>query len=284
MKVSVYCPVKNGGRFFPHAIKSVLAQTLTDFELVVVDGDSSDGTMKALERIEAEDSRVRHITDAQGYIHGINAGLDACGGEYVGRIDADDAYHPDKLRLQVEAMDAHRETAVCWTDGWQMDDQDKTKATYWECNWLVPGERGEVSSIFRSLLRRNFVIHGCALIRRSMLGSERYDPLTPISEDWDLWLRLAKKHSFIHVDRPLYGYRLHDSSRMSQLIGMNVYHSLFLPNRWLRLFPDISIKDKLTLGLMSYTLPVVSLGAAILHGYRPDLINKINRMTQDVSV
>ena len=123
-KVSVIMPVYNGIRFVAKAIESVLAQDYQDWELIVVNDGSTDGTAEALASFT--DTRIRVISQANGgEAVARNRGLDAISGEYVAFLDADDLYLPNALADMVAYLEAHAETDAVCSDGYFCDEADR---------------------------------------------------------------------------------------------------------------------------------------------------------------
>jgi glycosyltransferase involved in cell wall biosynthesis len=97
-KVSCLLPVYNGEQFIEEAVRSLLAQTLKNFELVVVDDGSTDSTPRKLAALNAEDQRLRILRQANGgIVAALNAGLGLCRAGYIARMDADDVAAPDRF-------------------------------------------------------------------------------------------------------------------------------------------------------------------------------------------
>src|SRR4051812_17172863 len=104
-RLSVVMPVYNAGRFLGAALASVLGQSLSDFELVVVNDGSTDGSEKILADRARDDPRVRVLHQANaGVVTAVNVGLQHCRGEYVGRADADDISLPNRFARQVDFL------------------------------------------------------------------------------------------------------------------------------------------------------------------------------------
>jgi len=112
--LSVVMPAHNAERTVEAAVRSMLRQTLVDFELVIVDDGSTDATPDVLRSLAAQDDRVRLIfAPHRGIIHALNAGIAACDAELVARMDADDISHPRRLELQARLMENEPEVSVC---------------------------------------------------------------------------------------------------------------------------------------------------------------------------
>ncbi|GFO64356.1 glycosyltransferase [Geomonas paludis] len=203
-KVSVVMPVYNGGRFVAEAIDSILRQSFTDFEFLVVDDGSTDDSAAVLRSFS--DPRMRLLGDGvnRGVVGALNLGFAAAAGRYVARMDADDVSLPDRLQRQVDFLDANPGIDVC--GGW-MEAFDGRGATLWQ----APLEDSEIRSWF---LFENVIYHPTVMLRRSVLldGTVRYDRDFPHAEDYELWTRMLDTWRFANLGEVLLCYRLHDQS------------------------------------------------------------------------
>jgi glycosyltransferase involved in cell wall biosynthesis len=112
-RISVVSTVYNGERYFDRAIPGILEQTFEDFEFILVDDGSTDGSLTRLRELEQQDSRVRVFTPGRlGAAAAYNFGVAQARGEYVARQDFDDRSYPERLRLQVSYLDAHPEVGL----------------------------------------------------------------------------------------------------------------------------------------------------------------------------
>lgn len=113
-EVSVLLPVRDGGAHLPECIESLERQTLRDVEIVVVDDGSADATPRLLAAWADRDRRVRVVRQERlGLIPALCRGLDACGGRYVARMDADDVAHPERLQVQLRLLESRPDLAGC---------------------------------------------------------------------------------------------------------------------------------------------------------------------------
>jgi glycosyltransferase involved in cell wall biosynthesis len=112
-KVSVVTSVYNGARFFERAIPSILSQTYDDFEFILVDDGSNDGTLDRLREVAAQDRRIRVFAPGrQGTAAACNFGIVQAKGEYIVRQDFDDLSYPDRIRLQAAFLDSHPDWGI----------------------------------------------------------------------------------------------------------------------------------------------------------------------------
>lgn len=206
--VSVVIPTFNRGPLLDEAIRSVLAQTFGDFELIVVDDGSTDDTAQ---RVQAyADPRVRYVHQRNaGLAAARNAGIRTATGAYVAFLDDDDTWHADKLRRQVEVLAARPEIAAVHT-GFRWVD---TGGAPLDLEYRRPPSRG---SLYQDLMFAN-VISGSGssvLVRASCFGRAGvFDPALRAREDQDLWRRLVLAgYEFACVDEPLVHIRWHGTN------------------------------------------------------------------------
>lgn len=204
-RVSVVMTCFNGGAHLKPAVESVLAQTLTDFEFIIVDDASTDGSEDYLGSLT--DPRIVLVRNAQnkGQTASLNIGLDRAQGVYIARFDADDICTPERLERQVAAMEAHPGVDIVGSQALLMDesgrDFDRTR---------LPTSSDAVWAF--SLLQCPFV-HPSVMLRADLLRrdgitfDERY-----INQDFELWSRLLVTHRGMNIADPLIRYRVHGAS------------------------------------------------------------------------
>jgi glycosyltransferase involved in cell wall biosynthesis len=210
-KVTVLLPVYNSAPFLRQAVDSILAQTRGDFELLAIDDGSTDASLEILHSYH--DPRLRIIQHPRnlGLVASLNEGLDLAHGEYVARMDADDAMVPERLAEQSAFLDARPDIAVVAafvdfinTEGAVTGSWDTDRAT------------ADEAAIASMLPRTNCLAHPSVMIRREALGALRYDPRQAGAEDWDLWLRLRSRGLRItKLPKVLLHYRVHPGSIMA---------------------------------------------------------------------
>ena len=197
--------VYDGLPYVRDAVRSVLGQTYKDFELLVIDDCSTDGTAAELERVADGDDRLRIVRNDEnvGLTRSLNRGLDEARGEYVARHDADDRSAPERLARQVAYLNANPDVAVVGTGARLVDASDHVIDTR-----VVL--RTPTLADFRA---KNHLIHGSILARRSVLRDHGgYDEFFEYSQDYDLWLRLAESNALRNLPDPLYDLREHTGS------------------------------------------------------------------------
>jgi glycosyltransferase involved in cell wall biosynthesis len=204
-RVSVVMPVYNGQRYLAESVESILAQTLVDFEFIIVDDGSTDHSLAMLREYAQTDDRIRIQSRPNTGISGaLNDGLAVARAELIARMDADDISVPDRFERQVAYLDAHPEIVALGTSVELIDPAglpiglDHTKQIH--------------EDIERQLLkgRGGSLYHPSALIRRRAIQQiGGYRAQYNDSEDLDLWLRLAEVGRLANLPQPLLKYRRH---------------------------------------------------------------------------
>lgn len=216
-KVSIIVPCYNQARFLPDALDSLLAQTLTNWECIVVDDGSQDNTREVAERYAKGDSRIRLISQAnRGLADARNSGIEVARGRYIQFLDADDLIAPEKLALQVEALSQSQRPSVSYTDYRYCPEDDVAKTTTRD-NFAPPRflrERRLHDIAARWESEFSIPCH-CFLFDARFFRDNpiRFDETLPNHEDWDCWMQIfATDPEVRHVEGPLAIYRLHGAS------------------------------------------------------------------------
>jgi glycosyltransferase involved in cell wall biosynthesis len=200
--------VFNGSRHIAAAIESVLAQTYSDFELLVVDDASTDDSAAIMRSYDDRRIRVVQNRSNMGLTHSLNRGIELAEGIYLARLDCDDVCEPKRLEAQVGYLDAHPECAVLATRILMID---KEGATLGE--WKHDRQAQTPASIRFNLLHTNCIAHSSVMLRRDVARAYRYAADQRHSQDYDLWLRICSDGLQIHkLAEPLVRWRLHDDN------------------------------------------------------------------------
>lgn len=215
--VSVIIPAYNSAHYLTGAVDSILAQTFTDFEILVIDDGSTDDTGQVMARYGAP---VRYIRQPNsGVAAARNRGIAESQGRYVAFLDADDTWMPQKLERQVRALEAGGGSGVCYSAFTVVNSDLKFL--------FNRHSQRQATALEDLLLRGNVVGSICTVLcERSLLeNAGGFDPAFSQCADWDLWVRLAVQTEFLYVDEPLVTYRQHDAS-MSRNAPLLEYDSL----------------------------------------------------------
>ncbi len=196
-------PTYNRANLVGDAVRSVLAQTCGDLEVIVVDDGSADGTSSVIAAID--DPRVRFIRQPHlGIGAARNAGIRAAAGRYLAFLDSDDAWLPDLLATEVPLLDEHPSVALVHGRARAVGLDGRPRAEVSGQALRIPAQP------VASLLYGNSVATPTALVRRSSVEAAGLcDENLVARVDWDLWLRVARKGDVAYVDRVLALFREH---------------------------------------------------------------------------
>lgn len=202
--VSVVMPVRNSAAFIDEAIRSIRAQSLTGWELIIVDDGSIDASASIAGRHAVDDERIRILTlPSSGIGVALNHGLVAARCDYVARLDADDVAMPERLARQIAVLDAHPRVAALGS-----------ACDLINVDGAMTGQMGDAMSpddIRAAPLTANCLAHSSVMVRRqAALAAGGYRPAFAPSEDYDLWLRLAERHDLMSLGERLVRHRCHD--------------------------------------------------------------------------
>ena len=202
--VSVVMSVLNGERFLAEAVGSILTQSLTDFEFIIVNDGSTDRTSALLHGYQKSDSRLRVFHQQnKGLVESLNRGCALAQGKYIARMDADDVALKDRLLWQVSFLENHPEVAVVGGAIETIDAAGRSFAVE-----RFPTTDFEIKS---SLLRGNCSFaHPTVVMRRETLQSANgYRKVVNHAEDYDLWLRIAERFRLANLGSIVLRYRRH---------------------------------------------------------------------------
>jgi glycosyltransferase involved in cell wall biosynthesis len=201
--ISVLMPVYNAGRFLVPALDSILAQTFSDFELIVLDGGSDDGSIELLRKAAVRDARVIVVADRKsGLVESLNRGLAMARAPLIARMDADDLARPDRFAKQLAFLRQHPEVAVL---SGAMELIDGSGASLRTDTFPTAPE-----AVGSELLQRSCVSHPAVMARTDVLRSVGgYRANARHAEDYDLWLRIAERSRIANLPDVLLSYRMH---------------------------------------------------------------------------
>lgn len=222
-RVSIVTVAYNAEPYIAQAIDSVLQQTESDFEMIVVDNASSDGTRAVVEDYAYRDPRVRLMSSSRnfGAGHGRNVGIHAATGDWVAILDADDWFHPDRLQTLLDAAERDGANLAADNQFFMMDGADKPHRVLRKdrvsglhrlnADDILRGDRcGKVGSLglLKPIFRRRFLEqHGI-----------EYDVSPGLGEDFYILIKCLRHTPFLLFDAtPLYYYRIHPKSWSNSL-------------------------------------------------------------------
>lgn len=224
--VSVVMPVYNGERFVAEAIESVLRQKFRDFEFILVDDGSSDGTAARLRFYG--DSRIVILSNPsnQGLVASLNRAIAAARGRYIARADADDTCHEDRFAKQVAFLEENQSVGVLGSCMDQVDESGRPAPFFW-----VPSRHNEIAW---TMMFETSMAHPTVMIRRQVLvDAGGYDPDYRHIEDIELWTRLLSVTRFANLGEALYTRRCHSesvcakNSALQAVLGRQLRHRMW---------------------------------------------------------
>lgn len=205
--VSVVMAVYNTQRYLGQAVESILTQSFTDFEFVIIDDGSTDRSLKILQRYAAKDCRIRLISrENQGIPKTRNELLSYARGEFIAVMDSDDVAMRDRLAHQVDFLRTHPQV-VC-VGGYQdwIDEAGRVLKHHWE-----PETNDEIQQYL--LWGWTCINHPSAMMRRSaVMQVGGYDNSLALGEDLDLWFRLGEMGELANLPETVLHYRQHGRS------------------------------------------------------------------------
>jgi glycosyltransferase involved in cell wall biosynthesis len=219
--ISVIVPTYNAERTILQTLSSVQQQSLTDIEIIVINDGSTDRTVELLNTIE--DPRIKIFSYENGGLPvARNRGIARATGKYIAFIDADDLWTPDKLESQLAALKKHPEAGVAYSWTKFMDEKGETyhlsTPIYFE------------GDVFANLLVWNFIANGSnPLVRREAIEETgEFDATLRSAEDWDYWLRLARRWHFTVVPQAQVFYRKSSGAMSSKIDVMEKYNLIVI--------------------------------------------------------
>lgn len=199
--VSVVMPTFNSGLFVREAIHSLIEQTYPRFELIVVDGGSTDDTLSIVDSYMGDDDlRVIELAPGLGIPRALNEGMAAARGQFIARMDADDIAYPNRLTEQVRFLTS---TADVGLVGSGVDE-------FWKGSGVGRSPLWH-DRIINAYLTSNPFYHPTIMFRRTLFdaGHYRYDESQVCDEDYELWGRLLTRTKAANIDASLLRYRIH---------------------------------------------------------------------------
>ena len=228
--VSVITPIYNSENFLEEAISSVLNQTYSNWELILVDDASTDGSGKIAQKFYSEDSRITYekLPENRGPAVARNRAIELAKGEYIAFLDSDDFWAPDKLEIQVDFM--QRKTCDVSFSSYLLVDK--------EGNSL--GRRVVAIPVlsYQKQLRNNYIGNLTGMYRSGTIGKV-FSPQLRKRQDWGLWLEAIKRSGkpALGIQLDLSFYRKRKDSVSTNKLGLLKHNFLFYKNHLGRSWP-----------------------------------------------
>jgi glycosyltransferase involved in cell wall biosynthesis len=219
-KATIIIPAYNAEKYIASTLDSVLSQTCSDFECIIIDDGSTDETVALAKKIIDPRIQIISIENSGGPSVPRNIGLECATGEYIFMFDSDDLMHPQKLELSVAALDKYKNANFLFTNFSSIDENDRMLKenfldeydTLWD---LFPDKNGvetglvKSSELYSTILSANYVGTSSVVIRRSSLrDSDRFSEDLKNGDDYLFWVRFSKQNNAIFINRNLHKYRI----------------------------------------------------------------------------
>lgn len=233
--VTVVVPAYNAQATLGACISSVLAQTQSSFEVVIVNDGSADDTLGVARRFS--DPRVRVLSQANaGLPAARNAGISAALGGIVCFLDSDDLFLPRYLDAVTATFASDPGIDFVYTDAWTFDDRTRRVRKHTTAHYQRPPRPAPVTAhdMFRELVERNFIIIPVAVRRNVIVQAGLFDESMTSAEDWDMWLRLAAGgHRGAEAPGPL-GLRREHAAQMTANYARMASNQVYMFEKLLR--------------------------------------------------
>jgi len=246
--ISVIMPVYNAAPFLSEAIESILRQTYTRFEFIIVDDQSTDGSREIIALYAGKDHRILPVfRDQRGIAGAMNEGVRLARGEWIARMDADNVALPEKLAVQLDWINKNR-VDVCGALAETFGEKEKML-------WFPEGH----DAVCRELLFRCAILYPAAMIRTDIFRNNLYQKEC-VFDDYELFTRLAPRYRMGNVPSVLLHYRKHDqqvSKIRLEEVGKDFQKYRF--RYFYNIFPRTPLDDYIPLALVSDKQPVSDL-------------------------
>ncbi len=222
--VSVLMSVYNEkNEYLIEALESILHQTFQDFEVLIYDDDTSIENKKILAQYAAGDHRIRIISNPKnfGLTYNLAQGIHEAKGKYIARMDSDDISKLYRLKRQVQYMEHHSDVALLTTKVQMFGENIRNRSP------LSVRLFSTSQYLKASLLFNNGLPHPTAMIRTSFLmeHSLNYDPKIKKSQDYDLWVHIARNGRIAFSQKPLVYYRIHNGQISNDVSGEQRFYA-----------------------------------------------------------
>lgn len=233
--VSVLMTSYNHEGFIREAIESVLAQSLTDFELIIIDDESQDGTRKIISEFKEKDERIKIVfhNGNKGIARTINDGIDKSSGKYIAFIASDDKWTENKLTKQLEILERN-ENLIVWCNAEIIDAE--SVSTGKTSNVIY--ENSDLNGYIFDDLPSAWLCGSSIMFKRTNLNGIRFNENMKYLNDTQFYIDMGFKYAYYYISEPLAKYRLHSHNTSSGDIDSWYHDSLLLCIYYLQEYAD----------------------------------------------
>lgn len=240
-KITVVMSVYNNAGYVEKAIDSILAQTFRDFEFIIINDGSTDGSVEILDRYAAQDNRIKLVHQSNaGLVAALNTGISLARGDFIARMDGDDISLADRFQKQVDFLDAHPDIGAVGSWVTVIDEQGEPRAG-------GPDNPTDPWQLRDNLAKGTPILHPTAMMRRALVQQiGGYRAVYTHCEDYDLWLRFSEISSLANVPERLLLYRFYGGQvsrkhAVSQTLGTAIAYAAYEERRAGRPDPTMSL-------------------------------------------
>jgi glycosyltransferase involved in cell wall biosynthesis len=211
--ISVIIPTFNAESTIEATVQSVLNQSFSDLEILVINDGSTDSTVKILETIQDSRLRILHFDNA-GVAISRNRGIQRAQGKFFAFLDSDDLWQATKLADQFAALTDHPESMVAYSWNDYIDAEGNFVHHGWHAQYQ--------EDVYEAIFYRCFIENGSNILvrREAVEATGFFEPKTTPAEDWDFYLRLAQHYTFVCVPKVHVLYRISSESQSAQINRM----------------------------------------------------------------
>jgi glycosyltransferase involved in cell wall biosynthesis len=211
--VSIILPCFNHEKYISQCIKSILTQSYKDFELIIIDDCSDDGSRDIIDEYLNKDDRIVAIfnNENKGPGSSRNSGIEISRGDFIAFCDSDDVWERDKIETQLSVFKGNNDYDVVHSDAYIINENgNRTGQKFSE---LYQKNMRLNGAIFYDLCKTNFINTQTVMMKKKCINSAGLFPIeNRVAEDWVYWVKIAKSHNFFYIARPLANYRIHDKN------------------------------------------------------------------------
>ncbi len=222
-KVSVLIPAYNAEKYLGEAIDSILNQTFTDFECIIIDDCSTDSTWKIIQKYAKKDSRIVGVKNEKnlGIAGNLNKAISLSKGKYLARMDADDWTYPERFEKQVSFLDSNLEVGIVG-GAMEVYNESLDQVLYARSYYA------DDTSLRKYIFKQSPFSHPCIMYRKEVIQDNIYnDKLSP-TEDYDFYFRVGKRYKFANLSDIVLKYRTSETQSSSAKANRQQYLTLYI--------------------------------------------------------